>query len=330
MLRSVHRTAWRYLAPPPEALADYPDVWAHLFAALARLAGAAGEIWRKGQACDVRFDGDGVVQRHRLSLGAAAEIRPEVIWQRGNYSEYHGVVAACPEALTIYYGAGAAWCPPAGRDYDIILVDSPEQLQHVRSKHPRAMCRLLIKPAVETIFRPVARRKEFDLVAICSRPREFKGMGWLAERLPAGASVLRIGPADKWFRAAAADGRLDVTFAGELAPRDIPRQACRARAGAVVDDGKFDSAPRVLPEMLAMGLPVLVRDTVRVDHGRYVNAFTGLGVNGRNFGRQFEHMMAAWETYEPREYYRTHLAVEVAAAKLLKQIRCRMRDKTCT
>ena len=312
---------------PPQHLADYSDMWTHLFESLVRQVKGTGEVWCKGPNCDVHFDCSNLIRRHRMKFSEFDEFKPDIIWQRGSYSDYRPILTRNPKAIIIYYGAGSSWCPPVNSQFDMILVDCKAQLDVVGKLHPDTVCKLLIKPAVETIYKPLKLRKQYDLVFVCNRPREFKGAKWLASRLPDKTHVLRIGPPDKWFEYEAKSGRLQVKFVGKLAPKDVASEACKAKIGAVVDNGKSDSGPRILPEFLAMNIPVLVRNCVRVDQDRYVNSWTGLSVNNKNFLVRFSHLLNSWESYKPREWYDAHIATDKAAGKLLKQIHNYMKAK---
>ena len=149
----------------------------------------------------------------------------------------------------------------------------------------------------------------------------FTGHKWLIERLPPGTSVLRIGGRDPWFNAADKSGRLDVTFTGELSRSHIPRWACRAKIGVVCDDGQHDSGPRILPELLAMNIPVLVRQCVRADLDAYVVPETGIVVDGMDFPAAFKLLLDGWTERHPRRYYLEHLSLDHAAARILGLVR---------
>jgi len=131
--------------------------------------------------------------------------------------------------------------------------------------------------------------------------------------------VLRIGPEDQWFAAERDSGRLDVTFTGLIPRQEVPGWACQAIMGAVCDDGQKDSGPRVLPEFLAMDMPVLVRDTVRTDLAAYVVPETGLIVDDAGpfaFHEAFEFIRSNPGTFQPRRYYYEHFTLGQAVARI--------------
>ena len=65
---------------------------------------------------------------------------PDVIFCRGGFQEYHPVLERFPKAIKIYYGAGRRFLPQPGfYDYDIILQDSPEQVEICKEKFPNSL-----------------------------------------------------------------------------------------------------------------------------------------------------------------------------------------------
>jgi glycosyltransferase involved in cell wall biosynthesis len=333
-LRSAHAGAALELPPPDQNIKKNEDMWTHFFHTIVRRCRGEGRILRIGRSCQVNFSGcNGTLSEWRgADFRLTPDFSPDVIFNRGGYGKYLGILQKNPNALKIYYGAGCRWQPADGIFYDLILTDTVEQLLAVRQSHPQASSGLIIKPAAENIFKPVECDKEFDVVFISHTPKEFKGHAWLAAKLPRGVRVLRIGQPDPWFTLARDAGQLDVTFTG-LVPREkIPSLACRAKFGVVADDGRWDSGPRIVAELLAMNLPILVRNTVRVHPDRYVTDQTGLLADDNDFSFQFARMMTAWQTFRPREHYDRYCSLPVAARRLLQlaSLAARVRARRCT
>jgi glycosyltransferase involved in cell wall biosynthesis len=209
------------------------------------------------------------------------------------------------------------YIPRDGQFYHLILVDSPDQMKPVQEAVPGAVVRLFWKPAVDHLFAPNGAAKEWDLVFNCHAPKEFKGLSWLAPLVPKGTRVLRIGQPDPWFEEAHASGRLKVTFTGLVPLEEVPSWLCRAKVGVCCDDGKYDSGPRIVSEMIACGLPVLVRDTVRINTSRYITPKTGLVVTADTFGHWFGKVLKKYDRLGDRRYYERHLGLVPAAAHIL-------------
>ncbi|HUU97052.1 MAG TPA: hypothetical protein VM487_15040, partial [Phycisphaerae bacterium] len=180
------------------------------------------------------------------------------------------------------------------------------------------------KPAAETIFKPLDVPKRYHIVFICHRDgvpsehchEEFKGIHWLAQRIPNGLRVLRIGPPDLWFTRASR--RLDVTITGLIPRAHVPRWACQAEIGVVCDNGHKDSGPRVLPELLAMNIPVIVRKKVRTDHWYCVPALAGksVGEDPAEFVSALAAIQGSLGSFLPRIVYQERMSIDVTADRL--------------
>ena len=305
-LRSAHKG--NRDTPPPDPILDVDeDMWCSLFARIVALDNARGQIWKVGSAwSSVYSDHLAVIRGPDITWGA--RFRPDVIFDRGGYPDYVRLLDACPQALTVYYGAGERWCP--ARRYDVVLTDMPAQRTEVLARYPSSRVIVFHKPA-SPVFEPAMCKKTFDVVFVAGRPAAFKGFNWLIERLPEDARVLRIGPVDPWFSRAP----FPVAFAGVLQRREIPGWACRAKVGVVCDDGRYDSGPRILPELLAMNIPVLVRPTVRADLAAYVTPQTGRVVEDADVDYQW--LQEHWSEMTPRRVYDERFSVDRAAQSIL-------------
>jgi|GEM_PF-3539906 len=315
MMRSAHKKAALTLEPPRGTLRAYGDMWTHLFAEMVRQAGGEGRLWRLGP--DATHTWRPELIEIRSSAPDFASYRPEIIWNRGGYGDYLPALKAAPNAFRVYYGSGMRYIPKDGVFYHLILVDSPDQLRPVQETCPGSLVRLFWKPAVDHLFKPTGAAKDFDLVFNCHSPKEEKGLAWLAPLIPPKTKVLRIGPPDPLFEKAHAERRFWVKFTGLLPIELVPAWLCRAKVGVVCDDGRYDSGPRILPEMIACGLPVLMRDTVRINTSRYLTPKTGLVVTAETFGHWFGKVLRKYERLGDRPYYERHLGLRPAAAHLL-------------
>ena len=312
-LRSAHKGGALTSPPPVQILDPHADMWTGLFAEIVRQVRGEGQVRVLGKPIEVF--GSNVVIRRAPDFTSRME-KPDVIFNRGGYADYLPALHAWPDAVRVYYGAGKRYCPADGVPYHIILTDTHAQREEVAEKHPESRVAVFHKPAAKC-FVPVDAEKRFDVVFVCHTAAEFKGHHWLIERLPRGCRVLRIGTPDPWFAAANDSGRLVVTFTGNIRPDEIPAWACQALVGVVCDDGTADSGPRILPEYLAMNIPVVVRDTVRADFDAYIASETGLVGDDRSFADRLEEVLGDWPARSPRRYYEEHLSMKHAAARVV-------------
>jgi len=313
-LRSAQPGLARPITPDP-TLDLESDMWCALFREIVKQDGGQGQIWKLG---DTYTAGDGDLTIRR---------RPEfpddrgfdVIFARGGYDQYHKIIRDIPEAAVVYYGAGKRWLPTDGIQYDVVLTDSPLQAERAKMRHPTSIVRVFHKPAAP-IYKPVACEKIFDVVFVCRNPRPFKGAEWLAKRLPMDAKVLRIGPRDEWFSRADREEWLDVSWTGPLEPQYIPAWACQAHFGVVCDDGERDSGPRILPELLAMDIPVLLRDTVRCEHAAHITLQTGEIVNDVSLADALQDGLAHYGYVEALRHYEQNLSLPKAAESVIRAV----------
>lgn len=322
MLRSAHKGE-ENTPPPDPILSVTDDMWCALFATIVKADQGEGVICKLGSSLSMSYPDYPSVSGQRLTdLIQSVLFAPEIIFNRGGYEQYVPVLQACPGALKIYYGAGKRWLPADGIRYDLILVDTEEQRVAVAPKHTSSKVVVFHKPAADGIFYPrEVAKKRYALVVIAHTPKPYKGLRWLAKRIPPGFNVLRIGEPDPWF-IEAMDRGVDVTFTGRLPRAEVPGRACWASLGVVCSDNEPDSGPRILPELLAMDIPVLLRDTVRVDAAAYITPTSGMMVHDgyRNFERQAYVAYANLSQFHPRGHYQGRFGLRVAAHNILKAI----------
>ena len=283
-------------------------MWTALFMAIAQRAGG-GEVWKLGEPQEATYPSCAIRRMPEFPDPAGFD----AVFNRGGYPEYEPILDRVPRS--VYYGAGKRWCP--ARRHDVILVDTWAQAAIAQGRWPDSRVIVFHKPAAPC-FAPKATVKQFDIVWVCSNPRPFKGADWLVRYLPQGSSVLRIGSADPWFLQASQDGRLKVEWIGKVRPKHIPPAACQAAAGVVCDDGTCDSGPRVLPELLAMDIPVIVRRTVRCDVDAYVTRQTGEMVDGPDLPQAMASLRARASKLAPREHYAASLSIGAAAESVIQ------------
>lgn len=302
--------------------AEIDDVWMTLFYTMCKkLDVAMVESWNWGGYRYNHLTSD-FVERWMWSFNECAELdEPDLIFARGGFKEYIQVMKQYPNAFKMYYGAGKRYNPlavPDATKYDLVLVDTEEQKEEVEKYGYRV--ELLIKPACENIFgfEPVA--KQYDVVFIANAPqKKLKGHKWLFDQLVGtGVSIIQIGYTDREVLKWASDRRLNINFVGWVPRKVIPVFACRARVG-VVSSTDYESCPRVIPELLLMNLPIVVRDTTRVSD-LYVNRDTGRFASDGDFVGVLQDVLDNEQSYLPYEYYKTYLTTDIAASRLAEAI----------
>jgi len=317
MLRSAQKkTAKTTTLNTKQQLKDIDDMWTLLFYNMLKASGATGTIWKMGKAARIRYD-DTLEEIWSPTIEKANLRKPNLIFNRGGYSDYSPFLDKYPKTFKIYYGAGMRYVPSSRAGYNIVYVDSLKQVAKVKDKIPKCRVELLHKPTIASIFKPVFVPKIYDAVWMASSGNDAKGYSWLTSKLPFDSKILRIGTPDNWFKGAT---HLNVDFTGKIERKEIPEWACKAKIGIVCDDGKYDSGPRILSEYLAMGIPILVRDTVRTDLNFFCNEQTGRICNDKNFVQVFKDMVSNFEAYSPRPFYEQHLKIEDVARQMVESM----------
>jgi glycosyltransferase involved in cell wall biosynthesis len=109
---------------------------------------------------------------------------------------------------------------------------------------------------------------------------------------------------------------------------EIAKHYAKCKVGIVTVNSETDSCPRVIPEMLACGLPIIVLDGVRFWRDKYIESATssrsqsstGEVVNKENFWSFVLFVLNNLNLYNPRQYYKYNLSLPVAAKFLRGKI----------
>jgi len=94
----------------------------------------------------------------------------------------------------------------------------------------------------------------------------------------------------------------------------------KCKVGIVTVSSDIDSCPRVIPEMLACGIPIVVLSGVRFWRGKYIKSITdssskyatGELTSKSAFWTLVRHVLANVDNYNPRKYYKENLSLEHA------------------
>jgi glycosyltransferase involved in cell wall biosynthesis len=113
---------------------------------------------------------------------------------------------------------------------------------------------------------------------------------------------------------------LDATFTGYVRRKEIRTLACQAKIGVCCSEG--DSSPRIIPEMLAMGLPVIVRRVHNFFyHERLFGTSSLVGADEESFVDILNTWVTEYTKFDAREFYKTHLSLDISTSLLADAIR---------
>jgi hypothetical protein len=290
------------------------DVWTHLIFNMTQPEDQT-ELWYWGGKREHKFSNNFTERWVKDFSKYKNEFIPDVIFCRGGFKEYDVVLNRFPNAFKIYYGAGSRFLPRHKfKNYDLILQDSPQQLAESLKKFPNAQSSLFIKPAIDHMFKPIDCEKKFDIVFPANGKQEsFKGHSFVFKNLPKKYSCLNLGNS----------GSLNPPShikRKRALKTNMPENLQRAKVGIVCCSASVDSCPRVIPEMLACNIPVVVFSETRFWQEKYITPETGVLSNPKNFWNDVDYVLNNLEKFKPRAYYDEHLSLKKAAHFLLDKI----------
>ena len=200
--------------------------------------------------------------------------------------------------------------------YDLLLQDSIEQLEICKQRFPQIRSSLFIKPAPDNLFYPMLEvKKEYDICFPANGAQDFKGHSMVYNTVPPELTLLNLGNNPRKFKYPS-----NVTSYRVL-KTEISKHISKCKVGIVAVRAEIDSCPRVIPEMLACGLPIVVLDSVRFWKEKYiVSGVTGELANEDNFWTVVKHVLDNVDKYNSRKYYEENLSLEVAAKFLRSKI----------
>lgn len=299
------------------------DMWSLLFYNILN-ENDFGEIWYYGRDGRNHKMAPNLMERWVSDFGNhKIKFQPDVIFARGAFKEYHKVFYKYPNALKIRYGAGRRYLPCQGfYDYNLILQDSPEQLKNCMEKFPHIPSILFIKPTADNIIYPINAEKEYDVCFPANGSQPFKGHKFVYKTVPKDIKLLNLGNNPRKYKYPN-----NVTSYRVLRP-EMAQHYAKCKMGIVVVSSSIDSCPRVIPEMLACGLPIVVLDGVRFWKDKYIESAassrsifsTGEVVNKENFWKFVKFVLDNLALYAPRKYYEHNLSLPIAAKFLREKI----------
>lgn len=303
-------------------IVDCDDMWTQLFFTMIGDE-HFGELWYWGGTREHEFTSYFVERWVPNFVTYKTDFVPDVIFCRGGFKEYHSVLERYPKAIKIYYGAGRRFLPqPEFSDYDIILQDSPEQVKECQKKFPKPLTTLFIKPAADNIFYPENNIKEYDICFPANGTQSFKGHKFIYSTIPPNVKLLNLGNNPKKFKYPS-----NVTSYRSLKSQ-MPVEISKCKVGIVAVESKIDSCPRVIPEMLACGLPIVVLKGVRFWQDKYIKSVfdsssylsTGEMADKNNFWDVVDWVLKNYKKYKSRKYYEKCLSLRSAANFIIEKI----------
>ena len=284
------------------------DVWSQLANHLSK--DGYGEVWYWGGKRKVAYR-DNFIERWVPDYKRHKPLfTPDVVFSRGGFPQYDVVLERYPKAYRIYYGAGRRFLPQSSfRKFDLILVDTPQQLKKARKAFPKVRSELFIKPAADNVFKPHNESKVYDVIFSSNEHRAgIKGHNFILPLFPDDLKMIQTGISSPKLRAKYPK----IEFTGWIPRRKLSVLYAKSKI-AVVCCADVDSCPRVIPEALACGCPLLILDSVNLWHDKYINDQTGRSVTKEDFFMEMRSMIDMYEEYSPYNYYRENLSLEKAA-----------------
>ena len=185
---------------------------------------------------------------------------PDVIFARGGFKEYDRILKRFPNAVTIYYGAGVRTVPE--RFYDVILVDTDADRAEAIKRHPNSRVILWVKPAVDFLFTPSENPIIHDVCFVANGGQaKIKNIKWVYKTVPHDIRLYHLGIPSRYKAP-------QNVFRNRVLRSRMPKELGKCKIG-IVPYSSYDSAPRVIPEMLACGLPIVALNTTRAHYFGY-------------------------------------------------------------
>jgi len=291
-----------------DKLKECDDVWTQLARNLS--LDGYGEVWYWGGKRTVNY-AENFIERWLPTYNIEPSFTPDVIFARGGFPEYDVVMQKYPNAFKIYYGAGKRFVPQHKfRKYNLIIVDTPQQLAKVRKVCPDSRSELFIKPAADNIFKPVKREKKYDVIFSANAHKAgIKGHDFFLPNCPVDLKAIQVGQLSsnkirKQYP--------HIEFTDRVPRCKLPEYYGQSKV-AVVCCTNRDSCPRVIPEALACDCPLLILDSTNLWNEKYITPQTGCIASSENFMLKLRDMVKNYKDFSAYNYYKDNLSLSVAA-----------------
>lgn len=303
----------------PKCIEDDDDMWTQLAFAMTGPGDETKVLYWGGHSERYYRDNFKIQWVHDFEHYRST-FKPDVIFTRGGFPEYDRILKDNRDAFSIYYGAGRRSLPTSSfRDYNVILVDTWEDHKKGKVKFPKSIVRIWAKPAADNIMRPIRPvMRIWDVCFPANGTQLFKGFQFVYKTVPPDLRVLNLGYPQKKFK------RPKNVQSIRVKRRDIAQYYSSCKVG-IVCTKEIDSAPRVIPEMLACGLPVIALDRVRFHKAAYFFESEQYGAvrSREQFWPTVREWLQRWTVYTPEfvaEHYKRNLSLECAARDLRETI----------
>lgn len=294
-----------------KSLDDCDDTWEHLFAEVVGPQDTGKILYSHGHR--KVYYSDYVCCEWIHSFAGYHGPEPDVIVARGGFGEYVPLLKHYPRAFKVFYGANHGVIPKDGVKYDLILCDSPAQKQKAKKHGYRA--ELFFKPAPPS-FSPRQVEKKYDCLLSAIWPGDArKNIKWVYKTVPRNLKILQLGHSPKFFVPR------NVTVKN-IPKQKVPKAISKCRV-VIAPYKAPDSCPRIIPEALACGVPVVALDKFHIWREKYQIAVTSKSEFWkwvRTYAKNSESLRN-----EILEFYRKNLSVEIAG-RYLRDIIERMRN----
>lgn len=227
-----------------KSIDDNDDMWLQLFAAIGN-----GDVYFRGHSPAVDYN----KYTHIFSRGGFD-------WQTDICRKFNG--------YKIRYGAGRRFMPENDIKYDLVLVDSYNQKKEILSRFPDCNVQIWIKPAAEHFRYMPEIKKEYDVCYIANGQQAvIKSIEWVYDTVPSDLKVLHLGYPSRY--------KVPANVTCMCVDRiDMPLWINKCKIGIVPYWSGIDSCPRIIPEMMACGLPLIMADTVVYRNRLFTGGFS--------------------------------------------------------
>ncbi|MCH8290750.1 MAG: glycosyltransferase [Candidatus Poribacteria bacterium] len=296
------------------------DMWTQLFYTYLKVTNSSGELLYTGGNRVFKVD-DRLTERWMPKLSNYnPSFEPDLVIARGGFSYYDAFVARCTKAKKVYYGAGARYYPTSRfRNYDLFLTDAVAQRDAIRNRHGQR-AELFIKPAAR-LFKKHNVRVDHDICFMANATQAHIKRHALFLRAMTGTRyrVLALGNTSPKYIELARKLGVRIRWSGWRLRKYLPAQICRCKIG-VVCSTNYDSCPRVIPEYMACGLPVVVTENVNFWKEKYITKQTGVLAKADNLVAACEAALKL-KSEHVVSHYRNSLSMDKAAEHLAQLLR---------
>jgi len=300
-----------------DSIENCEDNWTQLFYYLTKKFNAHGELLYQGGIREFRVD-DNFTERWVQKLKKySPKYKPDLIISRGGFPFYDDFITKYSKAKKIYYGAGTRFYPQTDfTNYDLFLVDSQKQRHQIKAKGKRVS--LFIKPAA-TLFKPYNVKKEYDIcfMANASQSAIKRHKLLLKSFSNTKYKILNLGNKDKSLIKLAKKLNVDITWEGWDLRKNLPEKISKCKVG-ICCSTNYDSCPRVIPEYLACGLPIVVTNNMNFWQEKYITKESGILVDENKLLYGVKSVLN--KTYNIKKFYDNNINMDIAVDNIYKTI----------